>query len=82
MNREQALQHIRAHERKAYETTRPARRFQHLESARYLREKFDFPLGIVKATPPPVSFGREAFSNSAADVQKEQQRKEQEFKNR
>lgn len=88
MNREQALQHVRAHERAAAAATRPAKRQQHLESVRYLREKYDIPEAvIVKAIPPEIApreiFGRDHEAiNRAAEVQREQQRKEQEFKNR
>lgn len=53
MTPEQALQQIRAHERIARDpATQPHKRQQHLEAARYLREKFSLPEPvIVKATP-------------------------------
>ncbi len=60
MDAEQARQQIKHHEAAALRHT-GAKRQQHLEAARYLRERFGIPEPtIVKAVPPiePADFGR------------------------
>ena len=59
MTPEQALQHIRAHERIARDPeTRPIKRTQHLEAVRYLREKYDIPEPVIIKAVPATDFER------------------------
>jgi hypothetical protein len=59
MTREQALQHIRAHQRIANDPeTRPNKRAQHLASVRWLRQQFSIPEPATVRAIPVTEFER------------------------
>jgi hypothetical protein len=58
MDREEAQKRIKAHERAARDATRPDKRFQHEEAARYLREQFSIPEPTIVKAIPATDFER------------------------